>query len=191
MVQRLATGWHVRRCSECREQLEAFRADRQRLRQLAQRVPEDIDWESLSAEMTANIHVGLAAGECITPRAPKAATLAWWQPAAAAAGILVLIAGAWWLNVPQSDTRTIGHALWKMAGGERSTVAQPVAQDDRGPLVDASPAGVAVVENGGRLGIEQGGLQPAMYSISTQGSASARYVDQDTAQVTITAVYVQ
>jgi hypothetical protein len=57
--------------------------------------------------------------------------------------------------------------------------------------VDASPAGVAVVENGGRLGIEQGGLQPAMYSISTQGSASARYVDQDTAQVTITAVYVQ
>jgi hypothetical protein len=48
-----------------------------------------------------------------------------------------------------------------------------------------------LVENGGRMGIEQGGLEPVMFSVSTQGSASARYVDQDTGQVTITATYVQ
>jgi hypothetical protein len=40
------------------------------------------------------------------------------------------------------------------------------------------------------LGIEQSGLQPVMFSVSTQGSASARYVD-DAGQVTITAAYVQ
>jgi hypothetical protein len=33
-------------------------------------------------------------------------------------------------------------------------------------------------------------LQPVMYSVSTQGSASVRYID-DAGQVTITATYVQ
>jgi hypothetical protein len=58
-------------------------------------------------------------------------------------------------------------------------------------MVGASSAGVELVENGGRMKIEQSGLQPVMYSVSTQGSASTRWVDQDTGQVTITAVYVQ
>jgi hypothetical protein len=49
-----------------------------------------------------------------------------------------------------------------------------------------------LVENGAQsLGIDQGALEPVMYSVSTQGSASARYVDEDTGQVTITATYVQ
>ena len=188
--RRLAAGWHVRGCEECRRLLETFRADRDGLHQSADRLPEDIlpmDWDRLSAEMTANIHVGLAAGECVTPRAPKVATLTWWQPAAAAAGVLVLIAGAWWLNVPRSDTETIVHALQGIVTGQRGTVAQ----EDRGPMVRSSAAGVELVENGGRMKIEQSGLQPVMYSVSTQGSASTRWVDEDTGQVTITAVYVQ
>jgi len=72
-----------------------------------------------------------------------------------------------------------------MATGRR------VPQEERGPVVGASSSGVEVLENGGRMGIEQSGLHPVMYSVSTQGSASARYVDQDTGQVTITAVYDQ
>jgi hypothetical protein len=189
--RKLAAAWHVRGCEECRGLVETFRLDRDGLHQAADRLPEDIDWDQLSAEMTANIHVGLAAGECVTPRAPKVEVLAWWRPAAAAAGIVVLVAGAWWLNVPQSDTETIAHALQSMFTGQRGTAAQTPAQEDRGPMVRSSSAGVELVENGGRLGIEQSGLLPAMYSVSTQGSASARYVDQDTGQVTITAVYVQ
>jgi hypothetical protein len=58
-------------------------------------------------------------------------------------------------------------------------------------VVGASSAGAVLVENGGQIRIDQGGLEPVMYSVSTQGSASARYVDQDTGQVTITATYVQ
>ena len=188
--RKLATAWHVRGCEECRGLVETFRTDRDELHQAADRLPEDIDWDQLSAEMTANIHVGLAAGKCVSPRAPKPETLAWWRPAAAAAGILVLVAGAWWLNVPRSDTETIGRALRDMVTGHGS-VAQTAPQEDRGPMVGASSAGIELVENGGRMKIEQSGLQPVMYSVSTQGSASTRWVDEDTAQVTITAVYVQ
>lgn len=189
--RRLAAGLHVRGCEECRGLLETFRTDRQRMRQSADRLPEEIDWDGLSAEMTANIHVGLAAGECVTPRARKAAALTWWRPVAAAAGVVVLIGGAWWLNVPRSDTETIARALQSMFTGQRSTLTQPAPQEERGPMVGASSAGVELVENGGRMKIEQSGLQPVMYSVSTQGSASTRWVDQDTGQVTITAVYVQ
>jgi len=192
--RKLATAWHVRGCEECHGLVETFRLDREGLHQAADRLPEDIlpvDWDQLSAEMTANIHVGLAAGECVTPRAPKVEALAWWRPAAAAAGILVLVAGAWWLNVPRSDTETIAHALQSLFTGQRSTIAQTAPQEDRGPMVGASSAGIELVENGGRMKIEQSGLQPVMYSVSTQGSASTRWVDEDTAQVTITAVYVQ
>jgi hypothetical protein len=192
--RRLAASWHVRGCEECRGLVETFRSDREGLHQAADRLPEDIlpiDWDQLSAEMTANIHVGLAAGECVTPRVPKVEALAWWRPAAAAAGVLVLVAGAWWLNVPRSDTETIGRALHDMVTVQRGTVAQTTVQEDRGPMVGASSAGIELVENGGRMKIEQSGLQPVMYSVSTQGSASTRWVDEETAQVTITAVYVQ
>jgi hypothetical protein len=183
-------GFHVRRCDECRGLVEALRMDRQELRRTADVMPGEIstnfDWDRLAAEMTANIRVGLAAGECVTPRERKVAAISW-RPAAIAAGLVVLLAGAWWLNIPRSDTETIGRALRDMATGGRISATQ----EERGPVVGASSSGVELLENGGRMGIEQRGLEPVMFSVSTQGSASARYVDQDTGQVTITATYVQ
>jgi hypothetical protein len=182
--------FHVRRCDECRGLVEALRADRQELRRSADDMPSnistDFDWDQLAAEMTANIRVGLAAGECVTPRERKVAAMSW-RPVAIAAGLVVLLAGAWWLNIPRTDTEAIGRAIRDMATGGRMSATQ----EERGPVVGASSAGVVLVENGGRMGIDQGGLEPVMYSVSTQGSASARYVDQDTGQVTITATYVQ
>ena len=41
------------------------------------------------------------------------------------------------------------------------------------------------------LGLEQSGMRPVLFSVSAQGSASARYVDEETGQITITAVYEQ
>jgi hypothetical protein len=178
--------FHVRRCEECRAQVEALRRDRQEVRAAADDMPANVDWDQLAAEMTANIRVGLAAGECVTPRERKVAAISW-RPVAIAAGLVVVMAGAWWLNIPRSDTEAIGRAIRDMATGTRT--ASP--QEERGPVVRASSAGVVLVENGGQMGIDQGGLEPVMYSVSTQGSASARYVDEDTGQVTITATYVQ
>jgi hypothetical protein len=186
---------HVRRCDECRGLVEALRADREELRRSADDMPANLstnfDWDQLAAEMTANIRVGLAAGECVTPRERKVAVISW-RPMAIAAGLVVVLAGAWWLNIPRTDTETIGRALRNMATGERGNPTQVnAAQEERDPVVGASSSGVELVENGGRMGIAQGGLEPVMFSVSTQGSASARYVDQDTGQVTITAAYVQ
>jgi len=178
--------FHVRGCGECRGLLDALCADRQELRRSADDMPANVDWDQLAAEMTANIRVGLAAGECVTPRERKVAAISW-RPAAIAAGVVVLLAGAWWLNIPRADTETIGRALRDMATGGRISATQ----EERGPVVGASSSGVELLENGGRMGIEQRGLEPVMFSVSTQGSASARYVDQDTGQVTITATYVQ
>jgi hypothetical protein len=177
---------HVRRCDECRGLVDGLRADRQELRHSADAMPKSVDWDQLAAEMTANIRVGLAAGECVTPRERRIPSISW-RPAAIAAGLVVVLAGAWWLNIPSTDTETIGRALRNMATGQRSD-SPP---EESGPMVRASSSGVETRENGARLGIEQSGLQPVMFSVSTQGSASARYVDQDTGQVTITATYVQ
>lgn len=178
--------FHVRGCEECRAQVEALRLDRQELRAAADDMPANVDWDQLAAEMTANIRVGLAAGECVTPRERKVAVISW-RPAAIAAGVIVLLAGAWWLNIPRADTETIDRALRNIAAGGKAGSTQ----EERGPVVGASSSGVELLENGGRMGIEQRGLEPVMFSVSTQGSASARYVDQDTGQVTITATYVQ
>ena len=177
---------HVRGCDECHGLLEALRADRQELRQSADDMPSSVDWDQLAAEMTANIRVGLAAGECVTPRERKVVAMSW-RPVAIAAGLVVLLAGAWWLNIPRTDTEVIGRALRDMATGGR--VNPPQAERD--PVVGASSAGVVLVQNGGQIRIDQGSLEPVMYSVSTQGSASTRYIDQDTGQVTITAVYAQ
>ena len=182
----LRVRFHLRQCDECRAFVEALRADRKELRRSADDMPAGLDWDQLAGEMTANIRVGLAAGECVTPRERKVAAISW-RPAAIAAGVVVLLAGAWWLNIPRTDTEAIGRALRDMATGGR--VNAPLVE--RGPVVGASSTGVELLENGGRLRIEQRGLEPVMFSVSTQGSASARYVDQDTGQVTITATYVQ
>jgi len=178
--------FHVRQCVECRELVEALRADRDELRQSADDMPAKLDWDQLAAEMTANIRVGLAAGECVTPRERKVAVISW-RPLALAAGLVVLLGGAWWLNMPRTDTETIGRALRDMATGGRANAPQ----EERGPVVGASSAGVMLLENGRQIRINQGNLEPVMYSVSTQGSASTRYIDQDTGQVTITAVYAQ
>ena len=184
--------FHVRGCDHCRGLVDALRADREELRRSSDDMPAGIstnfDWDQLAAEMTANIRVGLAAGECVTPRERKVPAISW-RPAAIAAGLVVVLGGAWWLNIPPTDTEAIGRAIHNMATGQRAST--PDERSDRGPVVGASFSGVELLENGGRLGIEQNGLHPVMFSVSAQGSASARYVDQDTGQVTITTVYDQ
>src|SRR5580698_7665679 len=59
---------HLAGCEACRARIEAYRMSRQRLKQAAAEMPEGADWDRLAAEMTANIRVGLAAGECVAPR---------------------------------------------------------------------------------------------------------------------------
>lgn len=176
---------HTAKCEHCRARVEAYRLDRERLRRQAEEMPPGVDWNRLAAEMTANIRVGLAAGECVAPRKTKKAALPW-RPAAAIAGIALLVGIAFWLNFPTADKEALARAMQNLAHGRGGMVIQ-----ETGPVVEASSSGIELRENGSTLGVSQGTLNPVAVSVNAQGSASARYVDADTGQVTITSVYVQ
>lgn len=190
------TGWtrwntalHVRRCEECRDVLEAFQTVRSEVRGDDAALLESLNWKRLSAEMTANIHVGLAAGECVAPGAkaghprPKTAAMNWlWTPTAAIVALAVVFVAAWWLNVPAGDKTALTRVMRGLPALDRSS---------EGPVVAATPAGIEFRENGGSLGLRLNDATLIETSLSVSGSASAHYVDDETGQVTITTVYVQ
>jgi hypothetical protein len=139
--------------------------------------------------MTANIHLGLSAGECVAPRRRKSPVMSW-RPAAIMAGAAVMLAAAWWLNMPEPTTRALGRALTAIVHGHGGV--NPVAPaDETGMVVSASDKGIELHENGTSLGISQGSAPPMAVSVSMRGSASARYIDTETGQVTVTSVYAQ
>jgi anti-sigma factor RsiW len=189
LLRRLEVRLHARRCERCRSRVEQYRSDQRRIREAAGEMPEGVRWDRLAQEMTANIRVGLAAGECVAPRPRKSAVFGW-RPAAIVAGFVALLVGGWWLNMPSSDTRSLERAMHSM--WNQGTGATPRALVyERGPMVEATSSGIVVHQNGSSLGVSQGTAQPLAVSVSAQGSASARYVDADTGQMTITSVYVQ
>ena len=182
---------HAAHCASCAGRVEAYRIDRERLRASAGDLPQGLDWDRLAAEMTANIHVGLAAGECVARRERK--RVAWgWRPAAVMAGVALILTAAWWLNMPGAQTESLGRAMRAMVRGGRAGAPHPgISNEERGMVVAASAAGIELRENGRTLGVTQQGSVPLAVSVSVQGSASARYADADTGQITITSVYVQ
>lgn len=185
--QRAMIHLHVRQCESCRRIVEEFRADARALRDAAGQLPDGLDWARLSAEMTANIRVGLAAGECVAPRhqAHKFIPVSW-RPLALASLATVLLAallvGGWWLNMPTQETQALNRAMRSIWHGHT------VMPEERGPVIEASSDGIELRKDGGALGVSQDSAKLVSVSVSTQGSASAHYVDQDTGQVTITSV---
>ena len=172
--RRAAVRLHLSGCDSCRARAEEYRADQQALRSVGEDMPEGLDWDALSAEMTANIRVGLAAGECVAPRSGKAPRLSW-VPVAVAAGVVVLLAAGLSLNLQR-----------------RAQVPGPSAVEDRSPMVQMSESGIELRANGNSMGVSGAGAgRPVAVSASMQGTARARYVDDETSQVTITSVYSQ
>jgi hypothetical protein len=150
--------------------------------------------------MTANIRVGLAAGECVAPRGhahrfiparfiPARTIPIMWRPIALAsvvtAALAALLVGGWWLNMPSQETQALTRAMRSIWHG------RSVMSEERGPVIEASSDGIELRKDGGALGVAQDAAKLMTVSVSTQGSASAHYVDQDTGQVTITSVYAQ
>lgn len=147
-------------------------------------MPAGVDWDRMSREMSANIRVGLAAGECVavkpTSRSNSARKNSFWLPAGVGAGAMALLTVAWVLNVPQSDTDSL----------LRSTRAI-FTKHEVGAILAVSPAGVELHDGGRTLNITDGAIKPVAYTMDVAGSASARYVDADNGQVTIASVYVE
>jgi hypothetical protein len=181
---------HLTGCDDCRGWVAAFESDRESIRRLAAEMPQGVNWDRMAAEMSANVRLGLEAGECVASRVRKPALATGWRVAAASAGVAVLLLSAWWLNMPRADSVALGRAMQRLAQAG-PWHAGGLALDDRGPTVEVSASGIQLQQNGGTLGMSQGQERPVNVTLSVQGSARARYIDADTGQITITGVYAQ
>jgi hypothetical protein len=189
-VRRVILRAHLTGCAECRGWVRAYNADRESIRHLGTVMPKGVNWDRLALEMAANVRVGLAAGECVTPQVRKPALAKGWRVAAVTVGIIVLLLSAWWLNMPRAESIALGRVVKKIAHA-RPWRGGILALEDRGPLLEISAAGIKIQQNGGTLGMSQGKERPVSVTLSVQGSARARYIDADTGQVTITGVYAR
>ena len=186
-----AVRLHVARCAACTSRVAAYRSDRDRVRQLADELPSGVHWERLSAEMTANIRLGLEAGECVARRPEPRTIPTGWRVAVATAGFAGLLISAWLLNMPASQTASLGKAVKRISQVRPWRGGPLLPLEEAGPLVEVSAAGIQLRENGSALGVSQGVARPVSVTLSAQGAARARYLDQETGQITITSVYAQ
>lgn len=162
---------HLRTCRECQAEIEAFRSATVDLRLESEILPQGLKWERLAAEMTANIHVGLEAADCVAPLHPRF-VWAGWRGAAVVAAMSILVLVAYVLNPP----RRAEHAFAAPKIEMRNT-----------------STGLELNENGSALVLLHGrGVQVQRPMIlSSPGSLRARFVDSETGQITINNVYAE
>lgn len=167
---RLRVSWHLRTCGKCAEEVETLRSLASDLRTFGGQLPPAVNWDRLAAEMTANIHLGLEAGECVNRvpvrRVPERIT---WRSAAVMAGMTLVLFAAWWLNPPR---------------GREVAITRIPAE------LRSAPGGLELKENGSTLVLlhTRGQQSPVIVS-GAPGTLRARFVDEDTGQVTINNVY--
>lgn len=166
--ERWEIGRHVRRCGSCSGEVERYNVASMELRQSVSQMPAGINWDRLAAEMTANINLGVAAGECVGPVKKSQEGMLGWRAAMVMAAMTCLLVAAWWLNPPAKRQ----HGIAAAAKVELRTTL----------------GGIEVNENGNTLGLmhTRGRQKPII--VSAPGTLRARFVD-DTGQVTINNVY--
>jgi len=162
---------HLAGCDRCRDEVEAYRAARRIAPELAE-IPE-IAWSRLAADMKANIRLGVAAGECVRGGEEPQPLWSGFRPAAAVAGIVVLLGAGALLERPRPQLQTVRR---------------------EGLVVQSIAGGVQVRDGGEAIGLKHVNVQDASdvtYTVSAQGAMRARHVDPDTGQVTINSVYAE
>jgi len=167
---------HVRGCAECGVKVKSYQDQRLQMQNAAAELPPGVDWEKLSAEMNANIHLGLAAGACVAP-VVKPVEFAGWRPAAVLAGVVLIIAAAWVANLQSS-------------GNPGSVAKAPVQVQQQGVLLEASATGIEFNDHGRVLSLQHPKDTDVTISMNLN-TVRARYVDSQSGQVTINNVYVQ
>lgn len=157
---------HAARCPECRRQVELFRESAGRLREHAANVPKGLNWDSLAAEMRANIRLGIAAGEVVAQPRSRQETLGWRAALTLAALTLAIVSG-WWLYIPKMHRQQA---------------------PETGVTVAVRGDGVELKDGAGMLMLmHPKSTEPGDVTVSVEadGAARARYVDEQSGQVTI------
>jgi len=168
-IDTIRVGLHVKSCSVCSTEIEAFEQVGRALRSNVEELPAGLNWNRLAAEMTANIHLGLEAGECVGPVPVRKGDRMGWRAALVMSGLTFLLFAAWWLNPPPRTRQLAFHT-------------SPAE-------IRTAPEGIEVKENGSALTLLHTRGQQTPIIVSTPGSLRARFVDADTGQVTINNVY--
>jgi hypothetical protein len=181
-LRRWKIGRHIGRCGDCEGQVLRFRCvsaevKREAESQILTAFEATTDWARLEREMIGNIAVGVAAARCIE-KVGRGRIL----PARGAwltAGLALLFLAGWFTNVPSEQRDHLTASIRRSMGME--------VPQSAGTLVRTTRAGIAVRAQGATLTI----LHPPSAVISLAGSSSlgARFVDEETGEVTITNVY--
>ena len=182
-VQRFRTSVHVRHCAACEQHVLTFQSTKAELRREAQGevltgYEAIADWQALEADMLGNIRVGVAASRCIENvgrRSRLGFRLAW------GTGMAALFMAGWVARVPADESGRLISALRRVVGLEQ--------QPFNGTVLRSTRDGISVKTRGATLTILH--PQSAVISMSGPASVTARYVDDDSGQVTITNVYGQ
>jgi hypothetical protein len=166
---------HLATCERCRGEIRRFERATAVLHDEADRLPPRLNWDRLAAEMTGNIRVGLAAGECVAP-APAPRQSLGWRPAALVAMLTLAVLGGWFLKGPR---------MWM------PMPASPQIVSAARPVLDGTADGIEVKASGGALTLlNTRAASPAVY-VSAPGTLRARFVDSETGQITINNVYAE
>lgn len=177
-LRRLWLRRHIESCGVCRKELNAFREAQLELEYAAEAMPPEVHWNRLAAEMTANVRLGLAAGECVREAQPVPAPAAFaefWRYASVGAAALFLmigIAGGWW---------------WQARSSLRPASAPAQAE----VVLKATLGGIGVERNGAAFALAPSRGETLAISAETNGVLKAGYVDEESGQVTIHHVYAE
>jgi hypothetical protein len=187
LFSRLRIRRHVARCGNCEQQILQFRSaivelKREASSQTLTAFEAIAQWPALEREMMGNISVGLDAALCIEKVGRKRALF---YRVAMAVGLAVLFAAGWATHIPREETTRLLASLRGAASGFMGFEKPRVM----GTVLRSTPEGIAVRTQSATLTI----LHPnsAVISLSGTSGVSARYVDEETGQVTITKVYGQ
>jgi len=185
-LERMQVAAHLRGCPHCRRRREEYEVAHQALLAMADELPAGLNWDRLSREMTANINLGVTAGQIVAQAEKQPNHLTGWRPAVVFATTLLVVVGAWYVN-------TQGKPLIPsnmVAVGKASMEKAAVPEVQLPPTLEVDAAGIGLNDPNRVLTL----MHPsrgAVFSVNAQGSVRARYVDSETGQVTINHVYVQ
>ena len=161
---------HLDQCSECSRMVAEFTSQQEDLNGLGGQLPAGMTeamWKSLASEMTANIRLGLAAGECISQR-PVFTTRPRLALTLAGLAVVVLVAG---LQRPKPE------------------LSEPVVTASAPRLLESSKDGVELRSGNRVLRVSTPEDLDVIRTVSTRGEIRSRYVDDS--GVTIVNVYAE
>jgi len=175
--QKWATRRHVHGCDVCQSEVRAFLEASRAAAQETEVMPDGVHWESLAAEMRANIHLGLEASEAISaykPAEPPVMPSLSWHTVALGGAVACVAMFLYW-----------NAALRKQEQLAALRAPAPI-------VVNASMEGVEISDGARGLSLTnpKNSQSDVLVTVSTSGAAATRYVDQDSGQITVNNVYL-